>query len=92
VEKPASDLRAALQGNVYDRIRKRQPGRKRFSAEPRDSSPTEPDGSCPTIESLRRDLAIPREVLASLSPAELQRIRQVSRREGSDGSPNQSCD
>jgi len=91
-EMPVADLRAALQGNVYDRIRQRQPGQKRFSTEPQDSSNTDADRPCPTIESLRRDLAIPPDVLASLSPAELQRIRQVSRQEKSDGSPNQSCD
>ena len=64
------DLRGLLQGDVYDKIRRRTPGRKRFSTElPAPGSP------CPTIDALRRDLAIPDDVLASLSGAELQRIR-----------------
>ena len=89
-DKPAPDLRAMLkQGDVYDRIRRREPGRKRFSTESRESSPEAP---CPTIESLRRDLDIPDEVLASLSPAELQRIRRTSRQEGSEPSPNRGSD
>jgi len=91
-EKPAADLSAMLQGNIYDRLRQRQPGQKRFSTEPRETSAADADRSCPTIDSLRRDLAIPDEVLASLSPAELQRIRQASRPKESDGSPSQSCD
>jgi len=64
------DLRRLLQGNVYDKIRRREAGGKRFST----ASPA-PGGPCPTIDALRRDLAIPDDVLASLSGAELQRIR-----------------
>ncbi len=76
---PAPDLKAMLQGNVYDRIRQRQPGRKRFATE----SPKKPEPSCPTIDALRRDLDIPAEVLASLSPAELLRIRKTSQSDDS---------
>jgi len=72
---PAPDLKAMLQGNVYDRIRQREPGRKRFATE----SSEKPEPSCPTIDALRRDLDIPADVLVSLSPAELQRIRKTSR-------------
>jgi len=79
--KPAPDLRAMLQGNVYDRIRQRQPGRKRFAKASSDS----PDPSCPTIDALRRDLDIPDDVLASLSPAELQRIKRTSQSDDSQG-------
>jgi NAD-dependent dihydropyrimidine dehydrogenase PreA subunit len=88
--KPTPDLRAMLkQGNVYDRIRRREPGQKRFSTEPRESST---DAACPTIESLRRDLDIPDEVLASLSPAELQRIGQTSRQNRADEPPDRGSD
>ncbi len=75
-EKPAPDLRRLLRGDVYDKIRRREPGRKRFSTDARDSAPA---GSCPTIDALRRDLDIPDDVLASLSGAELQRIRAQAR-------------
>ena len=75
-EKPAPDLRRLLRGDVYDKIRRREPGRKRFSTDARDSLPA---GPCPTIDALRRDLDIPDDVLASLSGAELQRIRAQAR-------------
>lgn len=91
-EKPAPDLRAMLKGNVYDRIRQRQPGRKRFSTEPKESSAAQSGPSGPTMEALRRDLDIPLDVLAALSPAELQRIRKTSQQEGSDASPNRDSD
>ena len=91
-EKPAPDLRAMLGGNVYDRIRGRQPGQKRFATEPQEASATPPDPCCPTMEALRRDLDIPDDVLASLSPAELKRIRKTSQQEGSDTSPNRDRD
>jgi hypothetical protein len=66
------DLRSLLQGDVYDKIRRREPGRRRFSTEAPDPAP---GGPCPTLDALRRDLDIPDDVLASLSGAELQRIR-----------------
>ena len=91
-EKPAPDLRAMLQGNVYDRIRQRQPGQKRFSTEPQEAPAAGPDPSRPTFETLRRDLDIPPEVLAALSPAELKRIRQTAKPDGSDGSPKKNSD
>ena len=75
-EKPAPDLRRLLRGDVYDKIRRREPGRKRFSTDAPDSAPA---GPCPTIDALRRDLDIPDDVLASLSGAELQRIRAQAR-------------
>jgi NAD-dependent dihydropyrimidine dehydrogenase PreA subunit len=69
------DLRSLLQGDVYSRIRKREPGRKRFSTESQEGPS---DRSCPTLDALRRDLDIPDDVLASLSPAELGRLRKKS--------------
>jgi len=82
------DLRGLLQGDVYDKIRRRDPGRKRFSTDTPDSLPA---GPCPTIDALRRDLDIPDDVLASLSGAELQRIRAQARtpKEG-DGDKKES--
>ena len=73
------DLRSLLKGDVYDKIRQRTPGRKRFSTEPKESPASPPGCKCRMIEALRRDLDIPDDVLASLSPAELQRIRAQSR-------------
>jgi NAD-dependent dihydropyrimidine dehydrogenase PreA subunit len=70
------DLHSLLRGDVYDKIRRRAPGQKRFSKDVPESAPS---GPCPTIDALRRDLDIPDEVLASLSSAELQRIRAQTR-------------
>ena len=63
------DARAT--GDIYDRIRRRGAGQKRFSREA-----PEPSGGrlCPTLEGLRRELGIPDDVLTSLSAAQLQRI------------------
>jgi len=57
--------------DLYDRLRQRGAGKKRFSTAAPDPSQ---ERSCPTLESLRRELGIPDSVLTSLSPAELQRI------------------
>jgi Pyruvate/2-oxoacid:ferredoxin oxidoreductase delta subunit len=59
---------AAPTGDLYDRIRNRSAGGKRFSTQ------ADPNRSCPTLDSLKRELNIPDEVLASLSPAEMQRV------------------
>jgi NAD-dependent dihydropyrimidine dehydrogenase PreA subunit len=80
-EKSAPDLRSLLKGDVYDKIRKREPGRKRFSTEPKAPSSDQPTSS---LEGLRQELDIPQDVLASLSPAELQRIRKTSRPEANE--------
>jgi len=87
-DKPAPDLRCLLQGNVYDRIRQRQSPGKRFSTEPKESSAASTDRPRPTIDALRRDLDIPDDVLASLSPAELQRIRKTSQQKTPHESPD----
>lgn len=70
------DLHSLLRGDVYDKIRRRAPGQKRFSTDARESGVA---GPCPTIDALRRDLDIPDDVLASLSGAELQRLRAQTR-------------
>jgi NAD-dependent dihydropyrimidine dehydrogenase PreA subunit len=74
--------------DLYDKIRRRGPGHKRFSKQADEAASTR---SCPTLESLRRELDIPQDVLTSLSPAELQRITAKSR--GSAGlSPGSQTD
>ena len=102
-QNPASprDLRSLVQGDVYDKIRQRTAGHKRFSVgagrvpkrnEMRLGSPPRacPDGSgqprgvaptgpCPTLESLRRELGIPDDVLKSLSPTDIARITKEAR-------------
>lgn len=71
-EKPAPDLRSLLRGDVYDKIRWREPGQKRFSTDRQESAPVD---SSRMLDALRRDLDIPDDVLASLSSEELRRIR-----------------
>ncbi|MEN6577626.1 MAG: hypothetical protein ABFD90_14875 [Phycisphaerales bacterium] len=61
-------------GDVYERIRARTVPGKRFSTQASDAS-----RSCPTLDSLKRELNIPDDVLASLSPAEMQRIIKQSK-------------
>ena len=68
---PASNacLNDLLKGNMHDVLRQRS-GRKRFSTEPR------PDTS--TLNTLHKELDIPMDVLQSLSPADLTRIKKKS--------------
>jgi Pyruvate/2-oxoacid:ferredoxin oxidoreductase delta subunit len=85
-------------GDLYDRIRNRSGGGKRFSTQPQEVTgvprvegvppsnrgqdardTAKPNRSCPTLESLKRELHIPDEVLASLSPAEMQRVLAKSK-------------
>lgn len=75
-QEPAPDLRHLLRGDVYDKIRRRGPGQKRFSTDAKE--PAADSGG--TIDALRRDLDIPGDVLASLSREELQRIRAEARK------------
>jgi NAD-dependent dihydropyrimidine dehydrogenase PreA subunit len=69
---------AAPTGDLYERIRNRSAGGKRFSTQTGDPSPNR---SCPTLDSLKRELNIPDDVLASLSPEEMKRIMSKSRPE-----------
>ncbi len=64
----------SLAGDVYERLRGRSAGDRRFSTRTDDAS-----RSCPTLDSLKRQLNVPDEVLASLSPAEVQRIISQSK-------------
>ena len=77
---PSADSSRVVISNPRSAIRNRTtsttgfasvaPARKRFSTEPKEGTP---GPSCPTLDRLRRELDIPDEVLAALSPAELQR-------------------
>jgi NAD-dependent dihydropyrimidine dehydrogenase PreA subunit len=69
-------------GDLYERIRNRSAGGKRFSTQTGDPSLNR---SCPMLDSLKRELNIPDDVLASLSPAEMQRIMARSK---SDSNPD----
>jgi NAD-dependent dihydropyrimidine dehydrogenase PreA subunit len=68
---PCAGPDAGQPGDLYERIRRRESGRKRFATQTPEASPAR---SCPTLEGLRRELGIPDEVLTSLSPAELERV------------------
>jgi NAD-dependent dihydropyrimidine dehydrogenase PreA subunit len=71
-----SDRNVSPQSNdILETIRRRGAGRKRFAKETDGQSPAR---SCPTLESLRRELGIPEDVLTSLSPGEVQRITAKS--------------
>jgi NAD-dependent dihydropyrimidine dehydrogenase PreA subunit len=72
VEQPQA---AAPTGDILETIRRRGAGRKRFAKQADEQSPAR---SCPTLESLRKELGIPEEVLTSLSPAEVRRITAES--------------
>lgn len=64
-------------GDVYERIRNRSAG-KRFSTQ------ADSNRSCPTLDNLKRDLNIPDDVLASLSPTEIQRITRQSKTDAAE--------
>jgi ferredoxin len=70
------EKKSAVAGDVYERIRNRSAGGKRFSTQTDEPSLNR---SCPMLESLKRELNIPDDVLASLSPAEMQRIMARSK-------------
>jgi NAD-dependent dihydropyrimidine dehydrogenase PreA subunit len=58
-------------GDIYARLRSRSAGARRFSTQPDEASLMR---SCPMLDNLRRELNVPDDVLASLTPAEMQRI------------------
>ena len=62
-------------GDILETIRRRGAGHKRFAKQADGQSAVR---SCPTLESLRRELGIPEDVLTSLSPSEVQRITAKS--------------
>lgn len=64
-------------GDVYERLRNRSAQGRRFSTQAAEPS----SRSCPTLDGLKRELNIPDDVLASLSPAEMQRILSQSQAE-----------
>ena len=74
-ETKKSKLSESLQGDVYDVIRQRSRGKKRFSTKEETSTS---NASHRSLEDLRRELNIPVEVLSSLSLSELQKIKKKS--------------
>ena len=79
---PQSAISNPQSSDILETIRRRSTGRKRFAKQADGQSPAR---SCPTLENLRRELGIPKDVLTSLSPAEVQRITEKSQ-----GDPRQS--
>ena len=71
-ENASSKLSEALQGNVYDAIRKRSGNREMFSGKKENSS------SESSLEKFQERLDIPADVMKSLSPAEIQGILKKS--------------
>ena len=70
-----SELQSLLKGDLYKGLRARDPHHKRFSSQPKESLSNR---SCPNLEALRKELGIPHEVLASLSPRDLQELGKQS--------------
>jgi len=71
-----ADLADLLSGDVYNTIRKRGKGGKRFSAGADAQEKADLSGKSSSLKELQEKLAIPPEVLASLSPAEMIGIRK----------------
>ncbi|MBN2137536.1 MAG: ferredoxin family protein [Sedimentisphaerales bacterium] len=67
-EEAKAELGDLLSGDIYETIRKRGNGKRRFSADAK--------GAGESLKDLREKLAIPSDVLASLSPAEIAGIRK----------------
>jgi len=71
-----ANLTNFLSGDVYNAIRKRGKGGKRFSAGADAREKADLSGESSSLEELQEKLDIPPEVLASLSPAEMIGIRK----------------
>ncbi len=71
-----ANLTTLLSGDVYNAIRKRGKGGKRFSAGADAQEKADLSGKSSSLKELQEKLAIPPEVLASLSPAEMIGIRK----------------
>jgi len=86
-----ADLADLLSGDVYNTIRKRGKGGKRFSAGADAPEKADLSGKSSSLKELQEKLAIPPEVLASLSPAEMIGIRKRAaekKRRNARQSPN----
>lgn len=75
IGRQSTSVPPAPAGDILDRIRQHAAGHRRFSTQPQEPSAAR---SCPTLDSLRKELGIPEEVLSSLSPADLARIQAKS--------------
>lgn len=71
-----ANLTNLLSGDVYNAIRKRGKGGKRFSAGADAQEKADLSGKSSSLKELQEKLDIPPEVLASLSPAEMIGIRK----------------
>jgi len=85
---PQSAIRNPQSDDLLERIRQHSSARKRFSKPADGQSPAR---ACPTLDSLRRELGIPEDVLTSLTPAELQQINAKSQG-NSEQSPGRPAD
>lgn len=75
-EKDKVNLADLLGGDIYDTIRKRGKGAKRFSADAK--------AGASGFKDMQERLGIPADVLSSLSPAELAGIRRKGGKKGSN--------
>jgi Pyruvate/2-oxoacid:ferredoxin oxidoreductase delta subunit len=88
-----ANLTNLLSGDVYNAIRKRGKGGKRFSAGADAAEKVGLPGKSSSLKELQEKLAIPPEVLASLSPAEMIGIRKRAAektRRNTHQSPNET--
>lgn len=88
-----ANLTNLLSGDVYNAIRKRGKGGKRFSAGADAQEKADLSGKSSSLKELQEKLAIPPEVLASLSPAEMTGIRERAaekNRRNARQSPNET--
>ena len=95
VENKTAALSEALQGNVYDAIRRRsressgqsepERNRKRFSVNSENKMSA---GNPYSLDKMQKELKIPNEVLSSLSPAEILKIRAQSQKNNPEKADN----
>ena len=74
-DKASSKLSNAIQGNIYDAIRKRSAPGERFSSRKENDNPPS------SLENFKEKLDIPDDVLKSLSPSEIQGILKKTRKD-----------
>ena len=79
-ETHAQGLETLLSGSIHDALRARAKKGRRFASDPVGSD----SPSMSILETLHQQLDIPREVLESLSPQDLARIRQRSQPQETD--------
>ena len=84
-----ANLTELLGGDVYDAIRRRSRGGARFSAGAEAGAEPSQQHKSSTMKELQEKLAIPPEVLASLSPAEMAGLRtKAAKQDRSNAQPS----